>query len=98
VKRIAIALADSHDGADFASAAVEGAILGDYEPDRHKTGDDKESPEAVAIVGGQEADVERGRILAEAPNFTRVMANEPANLMTPLKIAEEARNMAAAFQ
>jgi hypothetical protein len=26
------------------------------------------------------------------------MAIEPANLMTPLKIAEEARNMAAAFQ
>jgi leucyl aminopeptidase len=97
VKRIAIALANGYNGADFASAAVEGAILGDYEPDRHKTGDDKKSLEAVAIVGGQEADVERGRILADAQNFTRAMANEPANLMTPLKMAEEARNMAAAF-
>jgi leucyl aminopeptidase len=97
VKRIAIALADGYAAADFAAAAVEGAILGDYEPDRHKTGDDKKSLEALAIVGAEDAAVERGRILAEAQNFTRAMANEPANLMTPTKMAEEARQMAAAF-
>ncbi len=36
---------------DFAAAAVEGAILGDYEPDRYKGGE-KKSLESVAIVGG----------------------------------------------
>jgi len=97
IKRIAIALSGSYAGAEFASAAVEGAMLGDYEPDRYKTGDDKHSLEAVAIAGGEEAAVERGRILAEAQNFTRAMANEPANLLTPMKMAEEARKMAAAF-
>ena len=97
VKRIAIAVASPYAGADFVSAAVEGAILGDYEPDRYKTGDDKKSLESVAIAGGDEASVERGRVLAEAQNFARAMANEPANLLTPLKMAEEARKMAAAF-
>jgi leucyl aminopeptidase len=97
IKKVAIAMPDTHAGADFVSAAVEGAILGDYEPDRYKTGDDKHSLESVAIVGGEAAAVERGRIIAEAQNFTRAMANEPANLLTPLKMAEEAKKMAAAF-
>jgi len=97
IKKIAIALAGGFAGAEFVAAAVEGAILGDYEPDRYKTGDDKHSIEALAIVGGDQAALDRGRILAEAQNFTRAMANEPANLLTPLKMAEEASKMAAKF-
>ena len=76
---------------------MEGADSGRLRPDRYKTGDDKHSLEAVAIAGGDEAAVERGRILGEAQNFTRAMANEPANLLTPMKMAEEARKMAGAF-
>ena len=38
-------------GDDFASAAVEGAILGDFEPDRYKKGDDKKSVEM--LYGGR---------------------------------------------
>ena len=68
--------------------------MGDYEPDRYKGGE-KKSLESVAIVGGDEAAVKRGRILAEAQNFARALANEPANLLTPLKMAEAARAMCA---
>src|SRR6202034_3607105 len=39
--------------------------------------------------------VQRGRILGEAQNFTRDLVNEPANKMTPLRLAERARAMAA---
>jgi leucyl aminopeptidase len=41
--------------------------------------------------------MERGRILAEAQNFARDLANEPANRMTPALMAERARAMAAEF-
>ena len=34
----------------IASAAVEGAILGDFEPDRYKTGDDKKSLDTFAVA------------------------------------------------
>jgi leucyl aminopeptidase len=44
------------------------------------------------------AAAERGRILAEAQNFTRDLVNEPANLLTPLLMAEAARKMAAEYQ
>jgi leucyl aminopeptidase len=103
VKKIALALEPGHANAANVSAAVEGAILGSFEPDRYKTGDeDKTSVESftVAVEGGSPdlaAAAERGRILAEAQNFTRDLVNEPANLLTPLRMAEAARKMAAEF-
>jgi leucyl aminopeptidase len=89
--------------AEYAAAAVEGAILGDFETDRYKT--DKKDTKAVqsftvaVAEGGQELDgaVERGRIIAEAQNFTRELANEPANRLTPMGLAEHARRMAEEF-
>ena len=102
VKRAALALDAEHGGADYASAAVEGAILGNYEPDRHKTANDQKPVEAFAVAAAEgAADVEggvaRGRILAEAQNFTRDLVNEPANLLTPLKMAEAAQKMCGEF-
>jgi leucyl aminopeptidase len=101
VKSAAVALEGAYAGDEFASAAVEGAILGNYEPDRYKTDDDKKSLErfTVAAAGSAPLDnaVARGRILAEAQNFARDLVNEPANLLTPLKMAEAARQMAAEF-
>jgi len=86
-------------GAD-PEAAVEGAILGNFEPDQYKTANQGKSLEAfhaVAATNGADLDAafERGRILAEAQNFTRELANEPANRLTPLMLADRARAMAA---
>ena len=81
-------------------AAVEGAILGNFEPDQYKTANQGKSLEAfhvVAATNGAELDkaFERGRILAESQNFTREIVNEPANRLTPLILADRARAMAA---
>jgi leucyl aminopeptidase len=86
-------------GGSHAEAAVEGALLGNFEPDQHKTASDAKSLEAfhlVAAANGAEIEqsFERGRILAESQNFTRELANEPANLLTPMVLADKARAMA----
>jgi leucyl aminopeptidase len=103
VKRIALVLDPAQANAGNLSAAVEGAILGVFEPDRYKTDDEKKAVESftVAVEGGTPdlaAATDRGRILAEAQNFTRELVNEPANLLTPLRMAEAARKMAAEYQ
>jgi leucyl aminopeptidase len=105
IKTIALALDPEHADGEYAAAAVEGAILGEYEPDRYKTDDDeKKSVEAFAVVaaagGGADLDdaVARGRILAEAQNYTRGLVNEPANRLTPSNVAEAAQEMAAEYQ
>jgi leucyl aminopeptidase len=102
VKKISLALDSAQANSGNVSAAVEGAILADYEPDRHKTDTDKKSLESfTVVVEGGVADLaaaaDRGRILAEAQNFTRELVNEPANLLTPLRMAEAARKMAAEY-
>ncbi len=85
-------------------AAVEGAVLGDFEPDRHKTDTQKSEKlvESVRFFVEEETiplveALRRGRVIAEAQNFARTLANEPGNKLTPLKLAEEARQMAAEF-
>jgi leucyl aminopeptidase len=52
----------------------------------------------VAVPGGaKELDgaAERGRIIAESQNLARELGNEPPNRMTPTRLAERARQMAA---
>src|SRR5580698_10518916 len=85
-----------------AEAAVEGEMLGNFEPDQHKTKSDCKSLiafHAIAAANGAEIEksFERGRILAESQNFTRELVNEPANLLTPLVLAEKAKAMAQEF-
>ena len=85
-----------------AEAAIEGAILGNYEPIMNKPSSDAKSLESFALVAAAktaelEAALTRGVVLAEAQNFARDLGNEPANLMTPNIIAQRAKKMAADF-
>jgi leucyl aminopeptidase len=86
------------DGRD-AEAAIEGAILGNFEPDQHKTKSDAKSLESfhlIAAANGAEIEksFERGKILGDSQNFSRELVNEPANLLTPMVLADKARAMA----
>jgi leucyl aminopeptidase len=101
MRRIHLALPGSHQSPEFVQAAVEAAILGEYEPDQLKTDPTKGEKrlESLTLVVGQQAGdaasaVERGRILAESQNFARDLVNEPANRLTPMSLAEHARRMA----
>jgi leucyl aminopeptidase len=88
-----------------AQAAVEGALCGLFELDKYKT-DQKEERRIdelilVAAAEGSEealaAGVERGRIIAEAINFARELSNEPSSILTPLEMAERAKETASRF-
>jgi len=104
VKKIALALEGDLARAEYAGAAAEGALLGDYEPDLYKTDGDKKTVEsftlvaagdAAGVAAAVEAGARRGGIIGEAQNFARALVNEPANRLTPAKMAEAARKMAA---
>ena len=112
VKQLALVLEGAAAGGSFVQAAVEGAVLGGWEADKYKTESKKDEPagiESVALVlrsgealqGGHaealEAALDQGLVIAEAQNFTRDLVNEPANLLTPAKLAEAASQMAAEY-
>ncbi len=86
-------------------SVVEGAILADYDADIYRTernGERRIDRFGVAAPDAQvgepaRAALERGRIIAEAQNFTRALVNEPSNTMTPSVLAQRAQDMAARY-
>src|SRR5271154_5769351 len=97
VRSIVLSLGDAFRSDEFASAAFEGALLADLEADRYKTESKKKDKQldSSAIAGATQSALEHGRIIAESQNFTRELANEPANILTPTVLADRARAMAA---
>ncbi len=102
VKRLAVLPRESDRHAAAWQVITEGLLFANFESDKYKT-ENKEHKEvqAVAIAGCDEAGriaadraVERGRIVAEAQNFTRELVNEPSNRLTPRLLAERAEAMA----
>jgi leucyl aminopeptidase len=83
--------------ATAATATVEGAVLGAYRFDRHKSASSGKNVETVLVVAPQEeaaaleAGVARGLALANATAFARDLQNEPANILTPSELAARAR-------
>lgn len=90
------------DAEKSAQAVTEGAILGLYTFRRHQTKEPEQKEiEELLIVERDEAKLAelergctRGKIVAEATNLARDMANEPANYMTPTDMAEMAIKVA----
>jgi leucyl aminopeptidase len=87
------------DAAACAQAVAEGTLLGSYRFTRHKA-PDKDAAEIASVtiiehdagrVGAMAAGVARGTVVAEATNFARDLANEPANHLTPTVLAERAK-------
>ncbi|MDQ2938218.1 MAG: leucyl aminopeptidase, partial [Acidobacteriota bacterium] len=103
-KSIAIVPRLEGNAEEVASVVAQGSVMGLFEPDKYRT-IDKEKREIgrliVVIDGADQTDlqrgVERGKIVGEAVNFTRDLANEPGAYMTPTIMSERARQVATEF-
>ncbi len=83
---------------DAVKAIVEGALVGDFEPNYYQSDrEDKKIDKLVIVAKGDEKALQeamkQGRIIGEAQNFTRDLVNEPGNRMTPSILAERAQKM-----
>jgi leucyl aminopeptidase len=104
VKTIGLVPRLEGDTALAASAAVEGALIGLFEPDKYRTIEKEERiiERLVIIVEGAADEelsqgAERGRVVGESVNFTRDLSNEPGAYMTPTIMAERAQEIANQF-
>lgn len=90
-----------------AQAVTEGSLLGAYDFCRYKSEpkDEPRSEIAQVLIIEQDAakteavsaGVTRGRIIADAVNATRDLANEPPDAVTPRSLAETAKNLATQY-
>ena len=91
----------SSSGVEVAESAAVGFVTGQFELDKYKTQDKKDKSVnklVVCVDGASKADVEeglrRGEAIGESMNFTRDLANEPPNILTPSEMAGRAQKMA----
>ena len=85
---------------EAAKAIVEGALVGNFDPDYYKSDRKEQKIDELTIVAPKGANqrsvnsaMEQGRIIGEAQNFTRDLVNEPSNRMTPTILADRAKAM-----
>ncbi|MBI3609416.1 MAG: leucyl aminopeptidase [Nitrospirae bacterium] len=92
--------------AESAQAIVEGSLLGLYQFTAYRTEKRDEIKEVQQITlvdrsDGKIAEVaagsRSGQILAEVVNYVRDLCNHPSNVVTPSRLAEEARTIAKEF-
>ncbi len=84
-------------------AAVEGAILGDFDADTYKSDRKDVSVARFRLVAPETADKAaleaafgEGVIVGESQNLTRSLVNEPGNKLTPTILGQRAAEMAQA--
>ncbi len=102
VTKLVFAVREGERTAAAAEAVTQGLLLGSFDSDRYKTEKKNGAVIDLAAVAGFDAatqsagasGIARGTIIAESQNFTRELVNEPANKLTPRKLAERAQAMA----
>jgi len=103
IRHLYFMLPTSGDRRSSTRAVAEGATLGLYEVDFYQN-KEEETPElerltivADAEVDKLRAEVERARIISEAVNWTRTLADEPGAGLPPREFARRASEMAEEF-
>jgi leucyl aminopeptidase len=100
LKRV-VFLLNSADGARWAGAVAEGLRLGDYRFDKYRRSDkSKPTPLEIEIIvparnrNQTKQTLDRARIICDAVNYARNLVNEPASVVYPEVLANEARRIA----
>ena len=82
-------------------AAVEGAFVGDFDPDTYRSDRKDVSVQSFTVAAPAKADkssieaaFKEGSIIGQSQNFTRTLVNEPGNKLTPTEFGKRAAAMA----
>src|SRR5580704_620647 len=82
------------------SAIVEGALVGNFDPDYYRSDRKDQKIDALTILASGNSDqaalekaATEAQVVGESQNFTRDLVNEPSNRMTPTILADRAKKM-----
>ncbi len=111
IRELALALPELEGLAAAGSvrAAVEGALVGDFDPDTYRSDRKDQSVQSFTLAAPGNSDAassnsdkdalraafSEGAIVGESQNFTRSLVNEPGNKLTPMMLGHRAGHMAA---
>jgi leucyl aminopeptidase len=104
IRELTLALPQSESLPEAASvrAAVEGAFVGDFDPDTYRSDRKDQSVQSFTVItpdrpdqSGLKAAFAEGVIIGESQNFARALVNEPGNKLTPTILGQRAAGMAS---
>jgi leucyl aminopeptidase len=96
LREVSIAVPEGLDPTAATRAVVEGAYVGDFDPDTYRSDRKDQSVERLNVAGSGpavEVGFREGTILGEAQTFARSLINEPSNVLTPTVLGERAAEM-----
>jgi leucyl aminopeptidase len=86
--------------AEAVRAIVEGALVGNFDPDYYRSDRKDQKIDALTILasgntdqGALEKAAHEAQVIGESQNFTRDLVNEPSNRMTPTILGDRAKKM-----
>src|SRR5262249_17891678 len=84
---------------DAVKAIVEGAFVGNFDPDYYKSDRKDQKIDTLTVVarsdqGKLQQAMDEARVIGESQNFVRDLVTEPSKRMTPAIRAERAKKMA----
>ncbi len=98
---LALPLSDALSAVASTRAVVEGAFIGDFDPDTYRSDRKDQSIESFILAAPEgifrsamESGFAEGVIVGESQNFARSLVNEPGNKLTPTMLGERATQMA----
>ena len=101
IKSVCVLPRSGSSAVEVAQNAVQGFITSQFELDKYKTKDKNDKVVTgltVCVDDAKPADlkkgISRGQAIGDSMNFTRDLANEPPNILTPTEMARRARDMA----
>ena len=100
IRSFAFATPDGVAAEEAVRAIVEGAHVGNFDPDYYRSDRKDQKIDAITVVtSGDKATLEKAaneaQVIGESQNFTRDLVNEPSNRMTPTILADRAKKMCA---
>ena len=102
IKDLHFIMPPSDTGQHTTRSVVEGALLGLYDNAFYQKSEDEPVLERLTLISTEDSlelrkEIERGRIVADAVNWTRRLADEPGGTLPPREFARRAAEMASEF-
>jgi leucyl aminopeptidase len=102
IKHLQFITLPSDDAGRMTRALIEGAVMGLYDNSFYQKHENASALEKLTLISTEageklKEEIERGRIVAEAVNWTRTLADEPGGTLPPREFARRAALMAEEF-
>ncbi len=92
-QKVCISLDTNLSEEKYAHNVALGLMMGEYSFDKYKSKKNKRTIKEVIVNTSSEEELRKGQLIGEATSYARNLSNEPAQYLTPEKLAQYAKEI-----